>query len=176
LTIKVMPPSPPDKPPEKRALDASVAHCLGCGRIWIGDQETGWDECPKCGTELYPVTRKLVTGELKLGDGYEARVSQDGILRDVSTTLRALIDQTKCDCRGGFRCVHCRGEDLLKKFPGPVEGSMEDDWETLRGRRRDKSQPRHEPTPREQRLLEDLLDVPEMIPDVTDDDPFGELR
>ena len=162
MTIKVMPPSPKDKPPEKRAFDASVAHCLGCGRIWVQDRDTGSDECPKCGTELYPVTRKLMTGELKLGDGYEARVSQDAILRDVATTLRALIDQTKCDCRGGFRCVHCRGEDLLRKFPGPVEGSMEDDWDTLRGRR-PKAKPPHETTPREQRLLQDILDLGDTV-------------
>lgn len=170
MNIKVMPPSPPDRPPEKRTLDASVAHCLGCGRIWVQDRDTGSDECPKCGNELYPVTKRLAMGELKLGDGHEARVSQDGLLRDVSTTLRALIDQTKCDCQGGFRCVHCRGEDLLKKFPGPVEGSMEDDWATLRGRKQPKAKPPHEPTPREQRLLQDILDIDEHVPLNTEDD------
>jgi hypothetical protein len=49
-----------------------VAHCLYCGRIYIFDDTCGSEDCI-CGEELYPVVRKLCTGELKLGDGYLAR-------------------------------------------------------------------------------------------------------
>ncbi len=58
-----------------------VAHCLHCGRIWpyTTDAEVGsgpGDNCPACGKELYPVSRRIVPGEeLKLGDGWLARVS-----------------------------------------------------------------------------------------------------
>lgn len=50
-----------------------IAHCVHCGRIYIFEDNNGADEC-SCGAELYPVRRKLSLGELKLGDGFLARV------------------------------------------------------------------------------------------------------
>jgi hypothetical protein len=51
----------------------NVSHCVHCGRIWIFTKESGSDNC-SCGAELYPVSRKLSTGELILADGFLARV------------------------------------------------------------------------------------------------------
>jgi len=169
------PPKKAKGDPEKRRLDASVAHCLGCGRIWVQDKETGFDECPKCGRELYPVPRTIIAGEeLKLGDGYEARVSQDGLLRAVASTFRALIDQSECSCQPGVQCAHCRAKKLLRDFPGPAEGTMEDDWDTLRGRKPvdPSAKPRRELTPREQRLMQDTLEVEG--PEPTSPQPMSE--
>lgn len=172
----IRPPKKPKGDAEKRKLDAHVAHCLGCGRIWVQDRDTGWDECPKCGTELHPVVRNLVVGEeLKLGDGAEARVSQDDLLRNVASTFRALIDQTKCDCQMGVRCTHCRAKKLLPKFPGPAEGTLEDDWATLRGRKTPdpSKKPERKLSTREQRLMQDILEVEEIADcyrDTTEED------
>jgi hypothetical protein len=158
---------PPKKAKEnadKRLLDARVAHCLGCGRIWVQDRDIGSDECSKCGHELYPVVRNLTVGEeLRLGDGYEARVSQDGLLRAVASTFRALIDQSECSCQPGVQCAHCRAKNLLRDFPGPAEGTMEDDWNTLRGRKPadPSAKPKRELSTREQRLMQDILEVEE---------------
>ena len=51
----------------------SVVHCVHCGRIWIFDQKSAADMC-SCGAELYPVRKNLSVGELKLADGFLARV------------------------------------------------------------------------------------------------------
>ena len=60
---------------ETRHLDANVVHCPHCGRIWVRDLEIGFDNCDKCSGELYPIEKGIVVGEeLRLADGYEARV------------------------------------------------------------------------------------------------------
>lgn len=60
--------------PNKSApQELDAAHCMHCGRIWIRSKEEGSDDC-SCGAELYPVCKRLTAGELKLGDGYTARV------------------------------------------------------------------------------------------------------
>jgi hypothetical protein len=169
----------PKKPEsEKQVLDVSVVHCPHCGRIWVRTREIGSDECAKCGGELYPVPRRLVAGEeLRLGDGYEARVSQDKLLRDVKNTFWALIDQTKCSCQPGVRCTACRGRELLKNFPGPAKGTMEDDWATLRRRKlEDRSaKPHRELSPREKRLMEDILNLDEAADASDHPDEFDHL-
>jgi len=130
------------KPSDDASLEA--AHCLGCNRIWIRNLTTGEgsDECGICGRELYPVTKRVIAGELKLGDGYDARVGQDNLLRDTAYVLRALLDRTSCECSSmGSRCPHCKGKALLEDFPGPAEGTLEDDWATLKGEQPSQPEP-----------------------------------
>ena len=54
----------------------NVSHCVHCGRIWVFTKEFATDEC-SCGAELYPVSKKLSTGELTLADGFVARVERN---------------------------------------------------------------------------------------------------
>ena len=108
--------------------------CLGCGRIFIQSKDIGSEECPSCGGELYSVRKRINLGEeLRLPDGMEVRVGQDRLLRKAAVVMQALINQTVCDCTKGVRCFHCQAIAMLREFPGPEEGSLEDDWATLRG-------------------------------------------
>jgi hypothetical protein len=140
-----------------------VCHCLNCGRIWVYDAKTGSETCPKCENELHSISKDLTLGELRLGGGFEARVSQERLLRETADVLQGLINQTTCECSKGIRCFHCQGIALLRDFPGPEEGSLEDDWATLRGRP-ERSDPiktfTEDETARYDRLLEDDEDDP----------------
>jgi len=156
------------KPQDDAKLEA--AHCLGCGRIWVRGRDGGSDEC-ECGRELYPVSKWLVAGkELKLGDGYEARVSNDDLLRDTANVLRALLNRTTCECSGmGVKCPHCKGAALLDKFPGPKEGTLEDDWATLKGDSPEQPEPDqpdpNEMSPRQRQLMQDYFDIEDAVDD-----------
>jgi hypothetical protein len=59
----------------QRELDSLQAHhCIHCGTIYIMNNATAREEC-FCGTELYPVSRKVMLGRpLLLGDDYRAVV------------------------------------------------------------------------------------------------------
>ena len=157
-----------------------AAHCLGCGRIWVRGRDGGSDECGECDRELYPVSKYLIAGkELKLGDGYEARVSNDDLLRDTAYVLRALLDRTSCECSGmGTRCPHCKGAALLDKFPGPKEGTLEDDWATLKGGPPSQPEPElpdpNEMSPRQRQLMEDLFDIEDAVDDAEREANFDE--
>jgi predicted nucleic acid-binding Zn-ribbon protein len=110
--------------------------CLNCGRIWVQTRDKGTEECPECGNELYSSHKRIDVGkELRLPDGLDVRVGQDRLMREAATTMQGLINQTVCDCTKGVRCFHCQGIAILRDFPGPEEGSMEDDWATLRGKK-----------------------------------------
>ncbi len=121
----------------EKAVDTGLkaVPCRGCGRIFIQSVDEKNKECPECGGELYPIRRRVeLNKELKLSGGMEVRVSQDKILRGAAVIMQALINQTTCDCTKGIRCYHCQAIAILRRFPGPEEGSLEDDWATLRGK------------------------------------------
>lgn len=159
------------KPEDDAKLEA--AHCMGCGRIWVRNRDKGSDECGECGRELYPVSKYILAGqELKLGDGHEARVGNDDLLRDTAYVLRALLDRTSCECGGGLRCPHCKGKELLDKFPGPKEGTLEDDWATLKGEQPSRPEPKPDPnemSPRQRQLMGDEVAAGDGD-DITDDE------
>lgn len=58
-------------------MNLDIAHCIHCGRIYIRgeyqDESCYTDDCV-CGAELYPVSKRLHLGELKLAEGEKARV------------------------------------------------------------------------------------------------------
>jgi len=153
-------------------------HCLKCGRIWIYDAKTGSETCQKCGNELYPVSKDVLIGELRLGGGFEARVSQERLLRETADVLQGLINQTTCECSKGVRCFHCRGIALLRDFPGPEDGSLEDDWATLRGRPERTDPVRtftEDETARYDRLVEEDDDPNAPVAGEFEDDLFSDL-
>lgn len=154
-----------------------IWHCLHCGRIWVYDNK-GTEVCPSCEKELYPVSKELRTGELKLGGGFEARVSQERLLRETANVLQGLINQTSCGCGKGVRCFHCQGIALLRDYPDPEAGSLEDDWATLRGRPKRTDPIRtftEDETARYERLLEDEDDPNAPVPGEFGDDLFETL-
>lgn len=144
--------------PKSKPTGISVVPCLHCGRIWVKDGETETDECPHCGEKLHPNAKTVEVGkELRLPDGYEARVSQDKLLQETAHILQSLINQTTCDCTKGYQCKHCQAILLLRDFPGPEEGSFEDDWALLRGRPPKRHEPLNEPTDEDKKAWERRL-------------------
>jgi len=159
--LKVLSSSRKPRTEEPAKTGLSAVPCTSCGRIWVHSENSGTENCPHCEAELLPISKDIVVGELRLGGGYEARVSRDKLLRSTSDILQGLINQTTCDCSKGIRCNHCQAIAVLREFPGPEEGSMEDDWNTLRGRPKREDPVRtfsEDETARYHRLLdEDIL-------------------
>jgi len=120
-----------------KTLPAEVVHCPGCGRVWVRDDDVGFEDCPRCHHELYPTGRKIVVGEeLRAGDRTEVRVSREETFQDLHMLLSAIADRIGCDCApGGVVCLRCRAEQALKEFPTFYEyesGTLEEAWATLR--------------------------------------------
>ena len=103
---------------------------------------------------------------MKLGDGYEARVSNDDLLRDTANVLRALLNRTTCECSGmGVKCPHCKGAALLDKFPGPKEGTLVITY-TLTTPTPEPDQPDpNEMSPRQRQLMQDYFDIEDAVDD-----------
>lgn len=144
---------------ESEDTGLKVVPCLTCGRIWIQTRDKGTEECPHCGDELYPVRKRIEAGkELRLPDGMDLRIGQDKFLREVAIVVRGLINQTICDCTKGVRCYHCQAIAILRDFPGPEEGSLEDDWATVRGKPPERTDPVREIPDEERGWYQRLLD------------------